>query len=316
MDLQSAKTWTARSFRRPFIERPEPAFIPSWEDIPGRDGCHPSYTRLDPAAARETLEQLAALGYIESPDPQDDAVVSKTIRELRFNLAQSYQDDHRHAEAREIFRELHAADPDEQRFAVRLFVSCQALGMHDEMRSIVDELEGRRKPAPVINYLKAQVLTAEKRYEEALAELERVTEAHLMRPGLFLHTAHLYLRLGRADEAQSVYEKALAIDPDNAPAQIGLCRMALRRRDFGAAAQWALEALQRAYHHPQAHFLLGLALTGMREYKRAAEAFRAAISFNPNYPEAHIRLARLLESRLGDVESAQEHRRLAASMRM
>jgi hypothetical protein len=30
--------------------------------------------------------------------------------------------------------------------------------------------------------------------------------------------------------------------------------------------------------NPLAHFLLGLALTGMKEYERAAEAFRAAIS--------------------------------------
>ena len=34
---------------------------------------------------------------------------------------------------------------DEQRFAVRLFVSCQALGMHEEMRRIVDDLDGRRR---------------------------------------------------------------------------------------------------------------------------------------------------------------------------
>ncbi len=53
----------------------------------------------------------------------------------------------------------------------------------------------------------------------------------------------------------------------------------------------------------------------MKEYERAAEAFRAAISFNPNFPEAHVRLATLLEKHLGDTESAREHRRLARSMR-
>jgi hypothetical protein len=26
----------------------------------------------------------------------------------------------------------------------------------------------------------------------------------------------------------------------------------------------------------------------MKDYERAAEAFRAAISFNPNFPEAHL----------------------------
>jgi tetratricopeptide (TPR) repeat protein len=158
-------------------------------------------------------------------------------------------------------------------------------------------------------------LTSEKRYAEALAALQRVTEAHLVRPGLFLQTADLYQRLRRWRDAEQVYEKALAIDPDNAHAHIGLCRMALRRRKFSAAAQSALDALQRIYHYPLAHFLLGLALAGMREYERAAEAFRAAISLNPNFPEAHVRLAALLEKQFGDVESAHEHQRLARRMR-
>jgi predicted AlkP superfamily phosphohydrolase/phosphomutase/tetratricopeptide (TPR) repeat protein len=360
-----------------FVKTPKVAAIPSWEEVRGTDGRHPAHTRLDPVAAQEALEQMIALGYIERPDENREVAVEKTIRELRYNLGEAYQDGDRHIEAHEIFTELHAADADEQRFAVRLFVSCQALGMHGEMRRIVDDLDGRRRALfeeaktkiealrkvtferaqeqkeaatnrdraeeaeaepesllhederrelvrwrnlarfqpPVVDYLRAQVLTAEKRYAEALATLERVTEAHLVRPGLFLQTADLYLRLGRWRDAQQVYEKALAIDPDDAHAHLGVCRMALRRRNFSVAAHSALDALHRVYHYPEAHFLLGRALAGMQEYERAAEAFRAAISFNPNFPEAHVRLAALLEKHLGDAETAREHRRLALRMR-
>ena len=59
------------------------------------------------------------------------------------------------------------------------------------------------------------------------------------------------------------------------------------------AAQSALDAVQRLYHYPLAHFLLGVALAGMKEYERAADAMRAALSLNPNFPEAHRRLALL-----------------------
>lgn len=359
-----------------FLNTPQVAFIPSWEEIRGADGRHPPHTRLDPVAAREALEQMIALGYIERPDEDREVAIDKTIRELRYNLGEAYQDGGRHREAYEIFAGLHRAAPDEQRFAVRLFISCQALGDQEEMRRIVDDLDGRRRglfeeaktkidafqqtafarfrerhgevdhartrsaggesesllsqderrelarwrdlaryQLPVIDYLKAQVLIAEKRYAEALAALERVTEASLIRPGVFLQKADLYLRLRRPQEAQQVYEAALAIDPDNAQAHIGLCRMALRRRKFGIAAHSALDALQRSYHDPLAHLLLGRALAGMKQYERAAEAFRAAIAFNPNFPEAHIRLASLLAEHLGDPESAREHRRLARRMR-
>ena len=334
-----------------FVQASKVRFISSWEKVPGADGRHPPHTRLDPLAAQQALQQMIALGYIERPDENREIAVEKTIRELRYNLGEAFQDADRHPEAHQIFSELNAADPDEQRFAVRLFVSCQALGLHQEMRRIVDDLDGRRRALfeeakekiagrdhqtqlsgnqrrelagwrnltryqpPVVDYLKAQVLTAEQRYPEALAALQLVTEAHLVRPGLFLQSADLYLRLGLWRHAQRVYEKALEIDPDNAQAHLGICRMALRRRKFAVAAQLALDALQRIYHYPMAHFLLGQALTGMREYQRAAEAFRAAISFNPNFPEAHVRLASLLEKYLSDPESAREHRRLARQMR-
>jgi predicted AlkP superfamily phosphohydrolase/phosphomutase/tetratricopeptide (TPR) repeat protein len=395
-----------------FVDPPEITHIPSWEDVPPlegfNDGRHPPHTRLDPVAAHEALEQMIALGYIERPNENREVAVARTIRELRYNLGEAYQDDDRHLEAHEIFTELWTNDPDEQRFAVRLFVSCQALGMTGEMRNIVDDLDVRRRelfeqaPAkirewrkiaeerkaerdkkkaeqveaevkeketavkqdaekspseeaepdegavanendeteaeaqllneeergdvahwrnlaryqpPVIDYLKAQVLTAEKRYSEALEALGRVTEAHVVRPGLFLQTADLYLQLRRWRDAEQIYDKALEIDPDNAHAHIGLCRMALRKRQFRKAAQSALDALQRIHHYPLAHYMLGQALIGMKEYERARDALRAAISFNPNFPEAHVRLAALLEKQFGDAESAKEHRRLARRMR-
>ena len=343
-----------------FVRTPEVRFIPSWELLPGADGCHPPHTRLDPVAAHEALEQMIALGYVERPDENRGVAVEMTIRELRYNLGEAYQDDDRHIEALDIFTELCAADPDEQRFAVRRFASCQALGMHEEMHRIVDDLDGRRRalyeeaktkvgelqaetrlaetsstsalsenkrrelarwrnlaryePA-VVDYLKVRLLIAEKRYPPALAQLEQMNAIQLAPTGLLLEIADLYLRLGRSRDARQAYEKVLAIDPDNAPAFAGLCQVALRQRKYNAAVQSALDALERVYRYPLAHFLLGRALAGLKEHERAAEAFRAAISFNPNFPEAHIKLAALLEQHLGDAGSALEHRELARRMR-
>ena len=286
-----------------FAEMPKVEFIPSWEDVPGADGRHPPHTRFDPLAAHEALEQMIALGYVERPDANREIAVTKTRRELRYNLAEAYQDAARHAEAREILGDLHLTDPGEQRFAVRLFVSCQALGMIDEMRRIV----ARCIPSVGTEYLKAQVLIAEKSYEKALAVLEQV--------GLFAETGALYMRLHRWSDAGRVYEKTLAMDPDNADAHIGLCKIALHQRRFSDAANSALDALDRVHHYPLAHFLLGRALTGMKEYARAASALHTAIVQNPNFPEAHVRLAGLLEKYLGDPESAHAHRRLARGLK-
>jgi predicted AlkP superfamily phosphohydrolase/phosphomutase/tetratricopeptide (TPR) repeat protein len=306
--LPAGEDFDGKVLSQAFVKAPQISFIRSWEEVPGADGRHPPHTRLDAAAAHEALEQMIALGYIARPDENREVAVTRTLRELRYNLGLAYQDAARHIEAHEIFTGLHAADPDEQRFAVGLFVSCQALGLIEEMRRIIDHLGGRGRPA-VVDYLNAQVLTAERRYDEALTALERI------RPRLHLQTGDLYLRLGRPRKAEQVFEEALTIDPDNTYAHLGLCRVALRRRKFGVAAQAALNALEHVYQDPQAHFLLGLALEGLKDYARAAEAFRAAISFNPNFAEAHARLAILLGKHLGDTESAREHRVLARRMR-
>jgi len=283
--------------------------VASWENVPGEDGRHSAGAQFDAVAAHEALEQMIALGYIARPNPDAAKSVEATIRELRYNLAESHQDGGRHKDAYAIFVQLHATEPEEERFAVGLFVSCQALGLRDEMRRIVDELAARA--APVAEYLRAQLLIGERRYEEALAALENVTETNVNQVTLFLQTADLCVRLGHNGEARRNYEKALAIDPDHAHAPLGLCRLALRDRDYAAAADLGLDAVHRDYQNPIAHYLLGRALAGLGQRDRAADAFRAAISLNPNFPEAHLRVAGLI----GDAEMAREHRRVARAMR-
>jgi tetratricopeptide (TPR) repeat protein len=302
-----------------FTESPRIEFVPSWEEIAGADGRHPTHTRLDPVAAHEAMEQMIALGYIARPDGNREAAIRNTVRELRYNLGEAYQDDGRHAEAHAIFSELYAADRDEQRFAVRLFVSCQALGLHDEMRRILEDLDGRHRElprfdAPVVDYLKAQMMIAERRWESALAVLQRVIETNPMQPALHLQAGDLWARVRRNHEAWGSYRRALRIDDDSVQARLGLCRIALRRRRWWAALKLALEAVQKGYRNPVAHFLLGRALMGLGRYEQAADAFEAAITVNPNFPEAHLRLAGLLE-RVGNRAGALEHRELARRMR-
>ena len=309
--LAAGEDMDGKVLSQAFVKTPDVRTIPSWEDVPGRDGRHPPHMRLDPVAAHQALEQMIALGYIDRPDENREIAVENTIRELRYNLGEAYQDGDRHLEAHAIFTELCAADADELRFAVRLFVSCQALGFHAEMRrtcrcismaaaagcskrrrqkssrcadsrsngaqasgkveaepeSLLTEGERRelarwrnlaRFQPPLIDYLKGQVLTAEKRYREALEALELVTEAHLDTAGPLPANCRSVsaspppercaedLRTGARD--RSCY---------NVPAHLGMCRVWLSKEGkFSLAAKSALDALQRRDHYPLAHFLL------------------------------------------------------------
>ena len=83
----------------------------------------------------------------------------------------------------------------------------------DEMRDLRRQLAywrrmARYQPA-LVDYLKAQLLTRERRYSQALTLLESISESHLMRPGVLLETADLYMKLGRLRDAARLCRKAL-----------------------------------------------------------------------------------------------------------
>ena len=365
--LPAAEDMDGQSLTDAFEIQPDIPAIPSWEDVPGHDGRHPPHMQIDPVSAKEALDQMVALGYIAKLDDNIEKAVADTAAELQYNLGQSYQDAGRHTEARHIFRALYERDRDEQRFAVNLFSSCQALGLTAEMEAIVEDLDGRRRgifdeaqkriaelvsvvrertagateplsdpkshltaaeraelahcqrlsrfDPPVVDYLRAQVFTAKRLWGKALECIERINETDLARPGLFLQAADLCAKMSHWDAAEATWSRALAIDPDNPQAHLGMCRLALHRKDFPGAAKCALESLRRLYQNPLGHFFLGVALSGMGDNLRAAEAFTAAININPNFPQAHLRLAWLLRRRLHEPDRAARHFRIFHELR-
>ncbi|MFZ9692485.1 MAG: alkaline phosphatase family protein, partial [Phycisphaerales bacterium] len=82
-----------------FENPPEVASIESWESVPGQSGMHRPEAILDSVQSAEAMKQLVELGYIEEPNEDTGVAVKETVRELRYNLAQSYMDAGRLAEA-------------------------------------------------------------------------------------------------------------------------------------------------------------------------------------------------------------------------
>jgi len=236
----------------------------------------------------------------------------KLFEQARTHLKELYELARKRREEHQLKQDLASpgaaanVERDEPEGAERIAVAF--LGLEDRQAMVRWRNLARFDP-PVVDYLKAQVRAMDGQPAEALELLQRVQDAHLARPGLFLQTADLFLKLRRWEEAEQTYAKALSVDPDNPHAHVGMSRLALRRGDYQQAAQSALDALQRLYHYPIAHFLLGEALIRLREWSRAAEAFRVSLSLNPNFPQAHRRLA-WIARRLGDPDAAAEHLRL------
>ncbi len=54
-------------------------YVESWDDIAGDSGMHPPDMQIDPVDAREALQQLVDLGYIEGIDENKEKVAKNTI---------------------------------------------------------------------------------------------------------------------------------------------------------------------------------------------------------------------------------------------
>lgn len=90
--------------------------VPSWDDVPGDDGCHDPSLHYDSADSVESLKQLVELGYIEPPSDDVRRNVDDCVTENRFNLARSHMDAGRADVAAALLRELLEGHPDQARF--------------------------------------------------------------------------------------------------------------------------------------------------------------------------------------------------------
>jgi tetratricopeptide (TPR) repeat protein len=147
--------------------------------------------------------------------------------------------------------------------------------------------------------------------DAALASFQHARDIDPQQPGLHLKLGDAYLQMKRWQDAQTCFDRALELDPDSAAAFLGRCRSLLPRRQHLAAAEAALDSVGLVYYNPMGHFLLGVALHRLNRLRPAIEALSVAVIQNPDFPEAHRRLAHIFDTRMKDPETAAHHRKLA-----
>jgi len=125
------------------------------------------------------------------------------------------------------------------------------------------------------------------------------------------------LEIGR-----EMFERALGLDPEYAPAWSGLAAAhaflyewwGARESDLACADRASLRALDLAPDLAEAHVARGLALSLSRRYEEAEREFDAAIRINPSLFDAYYDYARTCFAR-GQIERSAELFRKAADAR-
>ncbi len=170
--------------------------VASWDDIDGPhpDGMHPEGARIDSVQSAEAMKQLVELGYIEEPNEDTDVAVRETKRELKYNLAQSYMDGGRIAEATEILEEIWSDWPREARFGLNLIACLGGLGRVEERGLAIERL----------------AMNAKNNFMWALEEIER------LRPEADEYG--IKLPRPKVDAAGELAEESMAVDEEAEPA--------------------------------------------------------------------------------------------------
>ena len=128
---------------------------------------------------------------------------------------------------------------------------------------------------------KGVVLTRQRNYPEALTFFNRALELNPSDAGYRVNIALTYHLQGRKDEAQRVYQEAVALNRDFADVFDFLGRAS----DAVRAAAPAVDPIQRAA--AQKSYEDGAAFLRLNRMDRALEAFDRALALDPNHADAH-----------------------------
>ena len=140
----------------------------------------------------------------------------------------------------------------------------------------------------------AGVLFAQDRGNEAEELLRRARELRSDDPATAHKAAEALRKAGRYDEAMAAYRDAMRIDPDFAPAHVGMGAALFDRQRHADALESLDRAITLRMDDPTAataHYLAGRTLQGLERMAEAAVHFETAIEHDPEHAEALDHLA-------------------------
>jgi tetratricopeptide (TPR) repeat protein len=123
---------------------------------------------------------------------------------------------------------------------------------------------------------------------------------------MFLRAVRLEDIPGRLEEAKSVYQTILEMQPGHAAAAINLGTMFYNEKEFGQAEQCYRQAVEADPEYALAFFDLGNVLDEQQRMDEAIEAYQRALALVPQYADAHYNLA-LAYERVHEPRKALRH---------
>jgi len=311
-DLPIGADMDGRPLLEVFEEPPHLTTIESWEKRAGECGMHTEGKEIDPDQAQELMQQFAALGYIEDPGADKKKMEEAADIEAKYNISRTYLWKNQPERALPLLEEIVRRRPWEDRFLTQLAACYFQNGYLRQAERVIAATADSSEPDTVTTMLLlAKIKLARGDLGGGLKNLLAAEALNPRAPGIHTHIGDVYARLLQWENAKAAYEKAVALDEDNALALQGLSSVYRRQGLNQETVDTALRALSLLHRLPVAHFNLGVAMARSGESERAILAFETALRFQPNMVNAHRYLATLHQNNGGDRAKAAFHRQEA-----
>jgi arylsulfatase A-like enzyme/cytochrome c-type biogenesis protein CcmH/NrfG len=269
---------------------------------------------------RETVQKLAALGYVAPsapaiaadtqgarPDPKKMIGIFNRLREANAALQQG-----RPGDAEGIARDVHTRDP-KNSFAAILLANVEmeqgryraAISSYKAYLELVPASADAHHRIAICYSRLGDIDRALVEDEAALAIDPRAADARMLRGGLLASR-------GRIDDALGELRAAVEINPANAPYRIGLARVLIAARRYDEAGTALARALELQPMNPAAHAASGALLAARGEADRAVAAFQKSLELDETQDDVRLDLARTLEQAGRGAAAEAEYRRLAS----
>lgn len=161
-------------------------------------------------------------------------------------------------------------------------------------------------------FLEGSILHLEGRNAEALAMLAQAVESQTANlPNLYLKMGEVCVSMRDWESAAEHFAKVIELDSLNAPAHMGLARVASHQREWETVVEEASTVAGLHFNHAQAHFLGGRALWQLGRKEEALASVQRAVEINPVYPAAHRTLSSWFLKEWQDWEAHHRHQWLS-----
>lgn len=230
------------------------------------------YQSLD----QETMEKLAALGYIGSFVEEKGT----EIREL--------------------------ADPKDKIELFNLLISCKEDTLSGNYKTAIEKIERIIKEDPNIpdaHFSLGNVYWKMGDYEKAIASFKKALEINPKFDFAMINLANIYRILKRFDDALEMIDEFLSLNPKDAQGYFIRGDIYLEKKDYEKALDDFKKSISFSTTVADAYNGIGVIYYVKDELEKAEDNIKKAIELNPKVRNAHFNLAQVYEKR-GDVDLA------------